>query len=1109
MRRLRNLLAMCGCVTWAVLSFCTLVPASAAYAQGVTTGALSGLVTDAAEKPVSGASVIAIHVPSGTTYEATTRADGRFTIPGMRVGGPYSVTVAPGGASLGAFQAQTQDDVEVNLGVATDLAFHVQSIAVEVTVTAESDPIISSDRTGAATAVSRETLAALPTVSNRLDAITRLSPQAGANNSFAGQDNRLNNITVDGSYFNNSFGLAGTPGERTGVAPISLSAIEQIQVSVAPYDVRQGNFVGAAVNTVTRSGANDFRGSVYRQFRNESLVGTKAKSLAVNPGTFTYGNNGLWASGPVLKNKVFFFTSYENEDLTQPGTTFRANRGGESVGGSTTRVLASDLDQLSAFLSNRFSYVTGAYEGYDFVTPAVRFLVKGDYNVNAKNKVSFRYNHLDSSTDVLLSNSSSLGFGTRRTNTTGLNFQNSNYKILENIRSGIGEWQSIIGNTMANNLIVGYTHQDESRDAVGSFFPFVDVLEAGSVYTSFGFEPFTPNNELRYNTFQLQENFTRFGDKHSLTFGGSFEKYRSENVFFSGAQSVYIYNSLADFYTDANDYLANPNRTVSPVTLRRFQVRWNNIPGNDKPLQPLEVAYGGAYVQDDWRAGNNLKLTMGLRLDVPKFGDTGYENPLADAMTFRDETGAAVQYSTKKLPDPNILWSPRLGFNWNVAGSSRTQLRGGTGVFTGRPAYVWISNQIGNTGVLTGFEELNNTTARPFNPDPDRYKPTQVTGAPATSYELALSDNDFRFPQLWRTNIALDHRLFGGWTATGELVYNRDVNGVYYINANLPAANTAFAGADGRPRWTASACPGFANRINCNVANAVVLKNENEGRSWNVAGSMERLLRNGLWVKGAYSYGESKNTVDPGSVAFGSWNNNQHAGDPNNPGLAFAGASPGHRVLLAGTYTREYFGFGATTVSAVWESRTQGNASYTFTGDINGDGGTSNDLIYIPRDVSEMNFQTYTVGTRTYTADEQAQAWNAFIAQDAYLSAHRGEYAGRGAAFLPMVHRADLSVAQDFFLNIAGHRNRFQFRVDVDNFTNLLNKNWGVGQRFILSTTSPPVNAQPLTSAGADAQGRALYRLRTINNELITSSFEQTAGIPDVYRVMFSVRYTF
>lgn len=1073
-------------------------------AQGVTTASISGVVT-ADRRPLEGAGVTAVHQPSGTTYSARTRADGRVSIPGMRVGGPYRVTVSAIG-----FGAQVRDNVFLTLGTATDLEFPMRELAVtldEIVVTG----VFSSERTGAATSVNREAIEMLPTINRRIEDFARLTPQysgSGFGFSFAGQDNRLNNVTVDGAYFNNSFGLAGQPGDRTGVAPISLDAIEQVKVSLAPYDVRQGNFVGAGVNTVTRSGTNQVFGSLYYLFRSEGLVGDSAKAFAFNPGTFKFHDFGVSLGGPIIRNKLFFFGNLESEGLTQPGTTFFANTGGQTPGGNVTRVLKTDLDPLSNYLQTNFGYGTGPYEGYDHQTPATRFLVRLDYNLNDRNKVSLRYTHLDSDTDVLVSNSSSLGFGTRRSNLDGLNYRNSNYIIKENIRSIVGEW-NWIGSSMANNLIIGYSHHDESRDTLGTFFPMVDILEGSRVYTTFGFEPFTPNNELRYGSFQLQDNLTLYRGDHNLTVGVSAERYESENVFFPGSQSAYVYNSLADFYTDANDYIANPNRTTSPVTLRRFQVRWSNIPGQEKPVQPLEVFYTGLYAQDEWQATGNIKLTFGMRLDVPFFGATGYQNAVADAMTFRDENGNPVQYQTDKLPDPNLLLSPRLGFNWDVTGDRSTQVRGGTGIFTGRPAYVWISNQIGNTGVLTGFERLDNTTARPFHPDPNHYKPASVTGAPASSFELALTDPGFNFPQLWRSNIAVDQQLPWGLVGTAEFIYNRDVNGVYYINANLPAPDANFTGADARPRYTVDQCPasGVQIRINCAVDNAVVLKNQNEGTSWNIAASLEKPFSGGFSGKAAYSYGEAKNTVDPGSIAFGSWNNNPHTGDPNNPGLGFAATSPGHRIFAALSYRREYFGFGATSVSLFWEGRTIGNTSYTFSGDLNGDGGTSNDLIYIPQDASEMNFEQFTCTPPacatpvTFTVQDQLDAWEAFIAQDKYLSANRGKYAERGAVFLPMVYRADLSIAQDVFTDIGRNRNKVQFRIDILNVGNLINNDWGVSQRL--------VTTQPLTARGADAQGRARYRLRNVGDQLITESLQQTVGVGDVWRIQLGVRYSF
>jgi len=1086
-------------------------------AAQVTTGSIRGIVIDTQKHPVAGASVVAIHIPSGTNYEGSTRADGRFEIPNLRVGGPYSVVVSPAPGATGGltFKATTQDNITVNLGAATDLTFDVQPMVAEsVNVVAQSDTVFNSQRTGAATTVTRDQLATLPTISGRLTDITRLSPQSGGTLTFAGADPRFNNITVDGSYFNNSFGIRNSPGDTSGVAPISLSAIEQVQVNIAPYDVRQGNFVGAAVNTVTRSGGNTFHGSYSHATRNQNWVGTTARGLTFNPGTFDFRNDSLWGSGPIKQNKAFFFVNYDNEAFTQPGTTFRANTGGETAVGNVTRVLASDLDALSTFMKTNFNYDTGPYQNYDFNTPAIRFLAKSDINLNDHNKLAIRYNHLDSNTDILVSNSSSVGFGTRRGNTNSLNFANSNYIQLENIRSIVGEVNSIIGQNMANNLIVGYTTQNENREyTTPTIFPMIDILQSNLVYTTMGFEPFTPKNQLVYNTFQVQNNFQEFAKNHTLTFGVSFERYNSRNVFYPASQSVYVYSSLNDFYTDTQDYLANPNRTTSPITLRRFDLRWNNIPGQEEPVQPLHVTYISGYVQDDWRIKSRLTLNIGLRWDAPYFAETGFANANADALTFQDESGKPVQYKTGELPGSHPLWSPRVGFNWDVNGDQMTQVRGGSGIFSGKPAYVWISNQVGNTGMLTGTERIDFTKDRPFNPDPDHYKPTNVTGAPATSYNLELIDGNFRFPQIWRTNIAVDRKLPWGMTGTFDAIFNEDIHGIYYINANLPTAQTTFTGADQRLRWTGTACGSTgtvgpcSNRINNTpgniVSTAVVLKNQNIGHGWDVSGVLEKRLSKGLWVKGAYHYGEAHNTVDPGSIATGSWTANQISNDPNNPGLSFASNSPAHRIFVVGSYNHDFFKFGTTTVSMFWDSHTNGNTSYTFPVDANGDGGTSNDLIYIARDTSEMYFQQYTstVTGVTYTSAVQAAAWDAYIKQDRYLSQHRGEYVVRNSIFLPLVHRLDFSASQDVKVKVGSVRHAVQFRVDIENFTNLLNHNWGTGQRL--------VNTQPLTDPSADAQGRLQYRLREVNGALMDHTFERTAGLTDVYRIMFSIRYSF
>ncbi len=1070
-------------------------------AQGVTSGSMTGVVKGPSG-PIASARIVAVHQPSGTAYQAVSRADGRFIIPAMRVGGPYSVSAI----ALGYARTE-QTGLDVTLGNSTDVSFELkQSVVtlsgIEVTATGGA---LSSRITGATTTISKEQMSAFPTIGRVITDFTRLTPQASGS-SFAGQDNRLNNITLDGSYFNNSFGLgSGQPGGRTNVSPIPIDAIEQIQVNIAPFDVRQGGFTGAGVNAVTKSGTNEFKGSLYYSTRNQGLQGDSTAGLFFNKGKYKFTQPGGYISGPLIKNKLFFFLDYETDNLTSPATSFTANTGTQAQVGNVTRVLASDLDALSSFLATKFNYQTGPYADWNLETPSTRYIAKLDYNINDQNKFSFRYSKLNSSSGQPISNSTSLGFGNRRDNANSMSFENSGYKILENIDSYIGELNSQLGSSMSNQIIAGFTKNDESRGYKGDIFPLVDILNNGTNYVSFGFEPFTPNNQLRYKTWQFQDNLSIYRDNHDFTVGVTAQKYHSDNVFFSGSQSVYVYNSLADFYADANGYLANPTRTTSPVTLRRFEVRYNNIPGQTEPLQQLDVLTFGAYAQDDWRVTKDLKLTLGIRFDLPTFKNTAFDNPLADQLSFRDQTGASVKYNTGKLPDANILWSPRVGFNWDVQGDRTTVVRGGTGIFSGTPPYVWISNQIGTTGVLTGFDQQNNVTTRPFSPDPATYKPTNVTGAPAATYELNLTDPNYKFSQVWRSDLALDKRLPFGIQGTLEGLYSSEVNGPYYINANLPAAQTKYTGADQRSRWT-------SNRINSNIAANYVISNVNTGYSYNLAASLQKTFTAGLFAKAAYAYGVTKNSFDPGSTASTNWGGNAQSDDPNNPGVGYSSFSSGHRMFLALSYRREYFKFGATSISLFTQGFTQANPSYTFSADANGDG-QINDLIYIPRNASEMNFQQYCVSAtgsvltncatavKTFTVADQQTAWDKYIAQDPYLKSRRGKYAEKNAVFLPILFRSDLGVTQEIFQNVGGKRNTVSIRFDILNLDNFINKKWGSGQRL--------VSATPLLPQGADANGALLYRLRNIGTDLLSTTYQHTAGTSDVWRMQLGVRYTF
>lgn len=1092
-----------------MLFFCLgFLATSTTLSAQVTTSSMTGRIVDDNNEPLLGATIVAVHQPSGSRYGTVTNEEGRYTIPGMRIGGPYQVTI-----SYVGYEDVVRDNIFLSLGTGATLNFNLQSEAINiegVEVVANRNDVFSSDRTGAATNITAQQLNTLPTINRNFIDFSRLTPQAstaGGGTSFGGQDNRLNNITIDGSLLNNSFGLSGEPGGRTGIAPISLDAIEEVQVNLAPYDVRQAGFVGAGINAVTKSGTNELKGSVFYTFRNENFTGTKAGETTLDRAKNQFDNKqyGISIGGPIIKNKLFFFLNTELERRSSPFSLL-ANNGNDPVGGNTTRVLRSDLDAVSKFLQDNYGYATGPYEGYNFETTGNKYLGKLDWNVNDNNRVSIRFNRLDSEKDQVISNSSSLGFG-NRSNSQALSYQNSNYIIFDKITSIIGEWNSIFSNKVSNNLIAGYTFQNEDRGTYGEVFPLIEIQKEGSDYISTGFEPFTPSNQLQYKTYQFQDNLSVYLDKHTFTAGISAERLEFVNVFYPGSQGVFVYNSLDDFYSDLSASKDNPTRDSSGVELRRFQYRYSLLEGGAEPVQPSKVTYAGVYLQDEWAVSNNFKLTAGVRVDVPFFENTGYENEQVLKQTYRDADGSPLQVSTAKLPDAKPLFSPRIGFNLDVTGDKSFQFRGGTGIFTGKPAFVWISNQIGNNGVLTGFESVDKTRARPFTTDPGRFITNRQIPA---SYEINITDPEFKFPQVWRTNLAVDKKLPWNLVGTLEFIYNQDVNGVLYQNINEEAATGTFAGPDNRPRYPgvglSSTNLNNAVRINDNVTGAYYLTNQNEGDAYTLTASLERKFTRGLFAKVAYNYGSAKNLVDAGSIAGGSYTSNATVRGGNHPDVSYTSFDQRHRVLGAVTYRAEYAKFGATQVGLFINGASQGRFSYVYSGDFNGDGVANNDLIFVPNQASDLTFVPLTANGITFTPEQQAAAYNAYINQDDYLKDRRGQYAERNGVLIPMLWRADFSLIQEFFVNAGGKRNTLQFRADILNVTNLVNKDWGLSNFF--------VNNRLLVSKGVNGDGVPTYTFITTGSgtstKLLDSTYTKSASFGlDTYSIQLGLRYTF
>lgn len=1078
------------------------------FAQ-VTTSSLTGSVTDANGEGLIGATVVATHVPSGTRYGTATNEAGRYTLPAVRVGGPFTVV-----ASYTGFEPQTQQNVYTSLGTATNIRFVLQessTLVSEVAIIGRRNDIFSSDRTGAAVTYGADAIATVPVIGSRsIREVTKFTP-FGNGNTFGGQDSRLNNFTIDGSVFNNSFGLGtdAAAGGRTSSTAISLDAIQEVQVNIAPFDVRQSGFVGSGLNAVTRSGTNEYSGSVYTFFRNnsETFNGNSVNGNPITLGDFKENIYGARIGGPLIKDKLFFFANFEQVTRVEPAQTWFANGSPNAAAGDQiTRVAYQDMVDLSNFMRTNFNYETGPFENYDDETNSRKFLVRLDYNLNDKNKLTLRYTHHDSDDYNIISNSRSAGFGDRRTNADAMSFQNSGYLIQDNTRSIVGEWNWTINNQLHNNFIVGLDKQNEDRAYAGAFFPLIDIKEDSRTYISVGMDPFTPDNKLNYYTFHATNNLSYYTGRHTITGGVNYEYYKSNNLFFPASNGVYVFNSLADFYTAANDYLDNPTNTMSPVQYDRFQFRYSALEGAASPIQVLKTHRVDIYGQDNFQVNDNFKVLFGVRLGTFFYENTALENPAISGLDFIDvDESRGYKINTGKMPKTQILWEPRLGFNWDVTGNKTTQVRGGTGIFTGRPPYVYLSNQIGNNGVLTGFidERDMNTVNYPFRPDASVFIPATPT-LPST-FDIAVTDESYKFPQVWKTNLALDQKLPGGLIATVEFLYNKDVNGLLYFDANLePSTGATLSGPDNRPRFQGS---GNASRINDNVSRAAVLTNTNEGYYFGSTFKLEYPAKSGLYAMAAYTYSQAKDMMSASSIASGSWTSARSVNGNNNLELAYADNAIPHRItgLLGYRFTYGNDFFGSTGISLGYVGDRFGRVSFSVAGDLNQDGVSDNDLIYVPNDANELIFQEFSSGGKTFTVADQVAAFNAYIAQDEYLSERRGMYAERNGRVFPWLHRWDLSVTQDFGLVIGGKRHSIQFRADILNFGNLINDEWGVGNTLVTN--------RPLTYRTINANGVPEYRFATqvIDGEtqMLRNTFIPSTSPSNVWTAQFGLRYTF
>lgn len=1077
--------------------FMLLVSFTTAMMAQITTSGMGGKVTADGED-VIGATIEVVHVPSGTKYQAVTNAKGMYAINGMRPGGPYRVKV-----SYIGYQSKSFDNVSLQLGQTYNLNVGLNEDAQqlgEVVVNAKATKF-TTEKTGASTNIDNQMLQSMPSVSRSITDYTRLSPYGGNGMSFAGADGRTANFTVDGADFNNNFGLSSAlPG---GGSPISIDAIQEMQVVISPFDVRQTNFVGGGVNAITKSGTNTFRGTAYvyhqnEQMRGDAVDGEQIAGAREKDRTTTWG---MTLGGPIIKDKLFFFVNGEMKKIPTVANRWRGSEDGVADANNyLSRTTLADLEKVSNYVRDKYGYDTGSWTSFPADKNNYKLLARLDWNITNQHHLSLRYNYTKNQ-NWLAPNASSMDGGTRsaygRTSEMAMSYANSMYSMDNNVHSFSFDLNSRFSNDLSNQLLVTYSKLDDVRGTNSSEFPFIDILDGnGTNYISLGEELFTYNNAVHNNVWNAKDDVTWYLGAHKLLGGINFEHQMADNSYMRNGTGYYRYNTLDDFLNGG---------TPEIVALTY------GYNGEQNPTARVQYSKVGIYLQDEWQATRNFKLTYGLRLDDLFFdnGDLMTNNAIYDL----DYNGRHID--TGKWPSSKVIFSPRVGFTWDVMGDQSLKVRGGTGLFSGRLPLVFFTNMPTNSGMVQ-YQAVVNASTIIADTDSETkelvfrkgYKNytgkytvdakgkahvdmTQFNGGlinengqasrqallnklASLGYPTTISPEDgtlpssicsvdpnFHMPEVWKTSLAVDYVVPVGFplTITAEGIFNKTVYGTVLNDWAVPDVKgfARFNGADSRHIYPSGYLTG---------THAYVLENTHKGYGWSFNLSATAKPWEWMDLYASYTHTASKElTGMPGSNASSVLNYMATVDGPTAVKLHNSQYVTPDRVV-ASMNLHDKSGNHYSLIYEAW----RGNSNYSFMtqNDMNGDG-FNYDAIYVPRD-NEVGVGT---GDFRFKTQDDLDRFMAFLHNNSYLKKHQGEYAESYSYYSPWVHRVDFSYKHDFKLNVGQTKHTLQLSFDMKNVLNFFNSKWGVAK--YLNPAIGSDGARVLKYEGVDAQGYATF----------------------------------